>query len=212
MKEPIVSIIVGLNVLASLVAFNRPQFFQRLLLSPIAVLRDKEWGRLIGHAFIHGGFLHLVVNMFVLYMFGRNVEKIFSELFGPIGGGTLFIILYFGGLLVASLPALIKHANDPHYRAVGASGAVAAVLFAHILIMPTETLIIFPIPIPIPSFLFGILYVAYERYMEKRTEDNIAHDAHLWGAIYGFVFTIICKPALLGHFVSSIGDYMSSWG
>ncbi len=174
----------------------------------MAVLQKGEWWRLIGHAFIHGGFLHLAVNMLVLYTFGKNVELFFYAQFGPMSGGFFFLILYFGGLIAASLPAIFKHAKDPNYRAVGASGAIASVLFAFILFKPTATLIVFPIPLPLPSFLVAFLYVLYERYMEKRGGDNVAHDAHLWGAVFGAVFTAIVEPALIPAFFESVRSYV----
>lgn len=176
----------------------------------MAVLQRGEWWRLPGHAFVHGGILHLAVNMLVLYMFGKNVELFFYTQFGRSLGAVLFLLLYFGGLIAASLPALFKHAQDPDYRAVGASGAIASVLFAFILFEPTATLIVFPIPLPLPSFLVAILYVLYERYMEKRGGDNVAHDAHLWGAIFGAVFTAIVEPSLIPAFFESIGGYVQS--
>lgn len=211
MESPVVFIIVALNVLTSLVAFERGEIFNKLFFSPMQVLQG-EWHRLIGHAFIHTSYLHLIVNMFVFYMFGRRVELFFYDEFGRPGGTLLFLLLYFGGLIVASLPSLVKHAKNPAYRAVGASGAVAAVLFAHILVHPANSLIVFPIPFPLPAFLFGILYVVYEHYMSKKEMDHIAHDAHLWGAIYGFAFTALCAPPLLKGFFITVVDYFSSWG
>ncbi|MFB6258235.1 MAG: rhomboid family intramembrane serine protease, partial [Flavobacteriales bacterium] len=127
MNAPIVSILIGANVLLSFIAFEREQLFKKLQFSPMAVLQRKEWERVIGHAFIHGGILHLAVNMLVLYMFGGKgsrefpaVEPFFQQQFDA-GGTPLFLTLYFGGVIVASIPALFKHGNDPHYRAVGAS-------------------------------------------------------------------------------------------
>lgn len=212
MKAPIVILLLASNVLLSYFAFQREQLFRRLRFSPIAVLQHREWERLIGHAFIHGSWLHLAVNMLVLYMFGRNVELFFTELFGTGLGSLLFLLLYFGGLLAASLPSLYKQAGNPHYFSVGASGAIAAVLFAHILFRPTATLIVFPIPFPLPSFLVGILYLLYERYMEKRGGDNVAHDAHLWGALFGLFFTAFVKPSLVPAFFASVTEYFQAFG
>lgn len=212
MKAPIVTLLLASNVLLTYLAFEREKLFRRLRFSPIAVLQDREWGRLIGHAFIHGSWLHLGVNMLVLYMFGRNVELFFSEQFGPVPGSFLFLLLYFGGLIAASLPSLYKQAQNPNYFSVGASGAIAAVLFAHILFRPTATLIVFPIPFPLPSFLVGFLYILYERYMEKRGGDNVAHDAHLWGAIFGVFFTAFSKPSLVPAFFASVRDYFQAFG
>ncbi len=209
MKAPIISIILGINVLISFLAFERQWLFRRLLLSPMKVIRDKEWERLITHGFIHGGFLHLVINMFVLWVFGSQVETIYyqDQVFGKPMGAVLLIALFFGALIAASLPSLKKQAENPHYRAVGASGAVAAVLFTYILFKPTAGLIVFPIPVPLPAFLVAILYLIYERYMEKRGGDNVAHDAHFWGATFGVAFTVVAKPSIVPAFFHSVGEY-----
>ena len=210
MKAPIVAVILGVTVLLSLVAFDRQKLFRRLLFAPMAVLQDKEWDRIIGHGFIHGGILHLVINMLVLWMFGVKVELKFYAAFGKALGSILFIGLYIGGLIAASLPSLFKQATNPHYRAVGASGAIASVLFAFILFEPTATLVIFPIPLPLPSFLVAFLYILYERFMEQRGGDNVAHDAHLWGAAFGAVYTAIALPALVPAFFERVGAYFQS--
>lgn len=212
MKTPIVTILLIANVLMSFLAFQQESIFRKLRFSPMAVLQRREWERVIGHAFIHGSWLHLAVNMLVLYMFGKNVELFFTHQFGMLSGSVLFAVLYFGGLLAASLPSLYKQAENPNYFAVGASGAIAAVLFAHILFRPTATLLVFPIPFPLPSFLVGLLYILYERYMEKRGGDNVAHDAHLWGAVFGVVFTAFAQPSLIPAFFMSVKDYFQAFG
>ena len=108
-----------------------------------------------------------------------------------------YVGLYVGGILFSSLVGYQRHIHDPGYRAVGASGAVAAVLFAHILMLPTQAIYLMFIPIPIPSFVFGILYLAYERYMDRRGGDNVAHDAHFHGAVFGVVYTAVLHPRLV---------------
>jgi membrane associated rhomboid family serine protease len=110
--------------------------------------------------------------------------------------------LYIGGAALSTLPSYGKHKDDYSYTAVGASGAVSAVVFASIIFDPWSKLIIFPIPIGIPAILFGFLYLIYSWYMGKKNIDNVGHDAHFWGAVFGFVFTIILKPALFGHLLS----------
>lgn len=151
--------------------------------------------------------LHLLVNMFVLYMFGRNVEWLYARL---TGGSSLlpYLALYVGGILFSSLPSFKRHVMDPTYRAVGASGAVSAVLFAQILMLPTKSIDFYLIPFSIPAFVFGILYLFYSYYMDKRGGDNVAHDAHFYGAVYGIIFTAVLEPELIldiGGFQRSIG-------
>ena len=106
--------------------------------------------------------------------------------------------------MVSILPTFLKHQRDANYRSLGASGGVAAVLFAAILFDPWTKLIIFPIPLPIPAFLFAILYVGYSVWMDQRGGDNVNHSAHLWGAAYGVLFTVLLQPAILSHFTRSL--------
>jgi membrane associated rhomboid family serine protease len=96
--------------------------------------------------------------------------------------------------MLSVLPSFGKYKNDPGYNAVGASGAVSAVVFASILFVPLGKIYLFFIPIGIPAFIFGGLYLIYSAYMAKRGGDNIGHDAHFWGALFGFVYTIAIKP------------------
>ncbi len=200
-------ILIVITSLVSLSAFNDGRVFQSLLFEPFVIRARGEWYRFITHAFIHANWPHLLVNMFVLYMFGRNVEM----LYGMITGGSPvvpFLILYGGGILFSSLPSFKRYMLDPSYRAVGASGAVSAVLFAQILMLPTTSVYFFLIPFPIPAFVFGILYLFYSWYMDRKGGDNVAHDAHFYGALFGILYTAALDPQLLfdiGGFQRSLG-------
>ncbi|MCB0811459.1 MAG: rhomboid family intramembrane serine protease, partial [Flavobacteriales bacterium] len=155
-------LIILLTALVSVWAWQDGLVFQALLFEPFVIKARGQWYRFLTHAFVHADGYHLFVNMFVLYMFGSNVERLFGVFTG--GSGTMaYVGLYVGGILFSSLVGYQRHIHDPGYRAVGASGAVAAVLFAHILMLPTQAIYLMFIPIPIPSFVFGILYLAYER-------------------------------------------------
>ncbi len=189
-------LIIIVTALVSIGAWQDRRVFLALLFEPFVIRARGEWHRFVTHAFIHADGYHLFVNMFVLYMFGANVERLYQGL--TDGSGALaFSGLYLGGILFSSLVGYRRHIHDPGYRAVGASGAVAAVLLAHILMLPTQSIYLMFIPIPIPSFVFGILYLAYERYMDKRGGDNVAHDAHFHGALFGVVYTAIVEPRLV---------------
>lgn len=188
-------LIIIVTALVSIGAWQDRRVFLALLFEPFVIRARGEWHRFVTHAFIHADGYHLFVNMFVLYMFGANVERLYQGL--TDGSGALaFSGLYLGGILFSSLVGYRRHIHDPGYRAVGASGAVAAVLFAHILMLPTQSIYLMFIPI-VPSFVFGILYLAYERYMDKRGGDNVAHDAHFHGALFGVVYTAIVEPRLV---------------
>jgi membrane associated rhomboid family serine protease len=144
--------------------------------------------------------------MFVLYSFGSNVERWFSQLkySGYISHPVLvYCLLYFGGIVVASLISLIKHRDNYYYNSVGASGAVSAVIFTGIFFAPLERLYFFA-AIPIPGIVFAVLYLAYSSYMSRRSKDNINHDAHFAGAVYGFLFPVLIDFHLISHFISAL--------
>lgn len=208
LHHPITLGIIAFTSLITISAFNDGRIFSSLLFEPFVIKVRNEWYRFFTHAFIHSNWPHLLVNMFVLFMFGRIVEPLLGDLSG--GSGILpFIALYVGGILFSSLPSYRKYMLDPNYRAVGASGAVSAVLFSQILMLPTTSIYFFLIPFPIPAFVFGILYLFYSYYMDKRGDDNVAHDAHFYGAVFGIVFTAALEPRLLldiGGFQRSLGS------
>jgi len=133
------------------------------------------------------------------------VEQYFAAVFGTAIGGFLYVVLYVSAIIVSTIGDLIKYKDDYHYNAVGASGAVSAILFASILFEPKMGIYMYFIPIPIPGYIFAPLYLLYCWYMAKRNMDNIGHSAHFWGAIYGILFPIILHPSLIGHFLSSLG-------
>jgi membrane associated rhomboid family serine protease len=188
-------ILIGITVVISILAFSNGDLFSRLKFNAVDAKEPKNYYRFLTYGLIHADFLHLIVNMLVLYSFGRIVENFFSMYF-PEKGEFYFLLLYVGGLFLSIIPAFGKHKNDVFYNAVGASGAVSAVLFASIILYPTGKIMLLFIPVPIPAPVFGVLYIAYEYYMSKKANDNIGHDAHLWGAIFGVVYTLALKPAL----------------
>ena len=191
-------LIIGATVILSFICFNNRELFVKLAFMPYRVFRDKEWYRLISHGFIHADTLHLFVNMFTFWSFGTYIETGFDQLgFGKLA----YPALYFGGMIVASLYDLIKKRNDPYYISIGASGAVSAVLFSAIFFDPWAKILLFAV-IPIPGILFGVLYLAYCQYMAKQSRDNINHNAHFYGAVYGFIFPLLMRPSLIHAFLS----------
>lgn len=189
-------IIITITVVISLLAFNNNQIFRRLAFNAYDIKHFKNSYRFLSYALIHADWMHLLVNMWVLYSFGQVVEEYYVMYFGT-KGILYYILLYVGGTALSTLPSYGKHKDDYSYTAVGASGAVSAVVFASIIFAPLSKIYLFPIPIGIPAIIFGVLYLFYSAYMGKKKIDNIGHDVHFWGAIFGFVFTIILKPSLL---------------
>ena len=198
-------IIIGVTVLASYLAFQNHDLMEKLQFNAAKVIHQKQYYRLISHAFIHANWTHLFVNMFVLYFFGRGIEQYFGYFFGN-RATAYFLLLYFGGVLASNIWSLIKHQNDYYYNAVGASGAVSALVFAFIFFNPWEKLLLFFIPIP--GILFAIGYLFYSYQMSKKSNDNVAHDAHLLGAIFGFVFPILIKPELFTQFIDQLFSFL----
>jgi membrane associated rhomboid family serine protease len=198
-------IIIGITAVVSFLAFQNVSLMEKLQFNAAQVVHRKQYYRLISHAFVHVSWTHLIVNMLVLYFFGRNVESYFGYFFEN-KADIYFIVLYIGGLLISNVWSLIKHQNDYYYNAVGASGAVSAVLFTFIFLDPWEMLYLFAI-IPIPGIVFGVGYLIYSYQMGKRKSDNVAHDAHFLGAVFGFVFPIILKPDLFSRFIELLPNF-----
>lgn len=191
-------IIIGITVVVSYMCFNNRGMFEKLALIPYLTVRNNQWYRFVTHGFVHADTMHLLVNMFTFWSFGTYIEDAFGHLgFGMWG----FLGLYFGGMIFASLYDIFKQSKNPYYVSIGASGAVAAVLFTSILFNPWGKILFFAV-IPIPGILFGVLYLAYCQYMAKRGGDNINHNAHFYGAVFGFVYPILLEPALLRAFIS----------
>lgn len=197
-------IIVAVTAVVSLAALNNPRLFENLLFQPFVMHDIKDWYRFLSHGFVHGGMMHLLVNMYVLWMFGTAVEKAYGALTGmdPL---FPYLLLYLGGVVLSSLPGYFKHRQDPQYRAVGASGATSAVVFSFILLHPDTKLMLIFLPIPMAAWIFGGLYLAYEWYMSKRGRDGIAHDAHYFGALYGIAFTALLGRDVVPHFFEAVG-------
>jgi len=191
-------IILIITTVVSIVAFSNRELQHRYLFNPYQIHHRKQHYRWFSHALIHANWEHLIFNMITLFFFGRYVEEIYKYYFGN-KGILFFIILYLGGILVSSLPSYFKHKDNHYYNSLGASGAVSAVLFSSILFDPYSMILVFFIPVP--AILFGIVYLVYSAYMSKRNVDNIGHDAHFWGAVFGFVLPIILNPEILLIFI-----------
>ena len=183
--DKILLILIIVNVIASIKGFSDRLFFDKYKFQIGAINRGEKI-RMLTSGFLHVDYLHLILNMYVLYIFA---PIIILKL-----GVVKFLILYFGSLIAGSLLTLSYHKNELYYSAVGASGAVAGIIYGSILLNPTMSLMIFPLPIPIPGYIFGIGYILYSVYGMKKKLGNIGHTAHLGGAIGGFALTLILYP------------------
>jgi membrane associated rhomboid family serine protease len=192
MEFSITLIIVIATALVSIGGFSNAKMVDDLIFYPPSIRRGQVY-RFITHGFIHADAFHLIFNMIALYSFGEAVEKIFALPFVFDEKGKFFyIFLYLSALIIASVPDYIKHKDHFHYRSLGASGGVSAIVFSAILFNPNAGIgfAFFP-GLSIPGYIFGILYLVISTVLAKKAQDNIGHGAHITGAIYGLIFTFI---------------------
>ena len=199
----VTSLIAFPTNVSSVDSIRNPEWFDKFKFNAVAIFKYKEFHRFISYGFIHASWMHLLFNMFTLYFFGGFVERAFADLFGKFGG-LIYLGFYFLALAVSTFSDFIKYRNHSYYNAVGASGAVSAVLFASILFGPNMKISFILIPIPITAWFFGLLFIAYSVFMAKRNKDNIGHSAHLLGALFGFAFPIVFYPQLFSLFLEQI--------
>ena len=185
---PVGIFIIGLNILFSLIGFKNDIFFEKYRFH-IGSIKAGEYYRLLSSGFLHVNTTHILFNMFTLYFFVNIVVGIL--------GTNSFLFLFIGSLLAGNLFGYYFHYKDNYYSAVGASGAVTGVLFSALLLYPEIELMLFLIPIPIPGYLFGIVYLLYTLYGMKTQNDNIGHTAHFGGAVGGIVITIFLMPNVI---------------
>jgi membrane associated rhomboid family serine protease len=198
-------VIVIITSVISIIAFYNETLMSRFMFNPYQVYYRKELWRLITHGFLHADWIHLIINMIVFYSFGRNVEAWMFQLksAGYIRSPYFtYSLLYFGGIIVSTLISLVRHHKNYFYNSVGASGAVSAIIFTSIFFSPLERIYFFA-AIPIPGIVFAVIYLVYSSFMSRRSQDNINHDAHFAGAIFGFIFPALISVKLISHFLQS---------
>lgn len=188
--------------IVSYFSFTNRELFEKLLFNPYVIAREKEFYRFISSAWLHADMMHLFINLYVLYSFGNYLGYITKIWFGNIGS-FYYLFIFMGSVIIGHIPSYIKHKDYYGFSSVGASGGVSGVLFACILIDPLMELRLF-FAIPINSLIFGILYLAYTYYMSKKGQDNINHDAHLWGALGGIGLLIAIKPQVINSFIQQL--------
>ncbi len=180
-------VIIAANIIVSMKGFNDRSFFEKYKFN-IGGIRRGEQIRMFTSAFLHADFSHLLFNMLTLYFFAGVV---ISQV-----GTVYFAIIYVASLLIGNLVSFFFHKDEYHYSAIGASGAVMGILYSAILFFPDMGLYLFFIPIAIPAWVFGMAYLLYSIYGMKKRLGNIGHDAHIGGAIGGYVLTLLFAPVL----------------
>ena len=191
-SAPVTFSLIAVNVIISLIGFSNADFVDKTIMWPYKIKREKQYYRFITSGFIHADFVHLLFNMVSFYFFGRAIEHYFFQ-YG-LGGNVSYLLLYFLGVIIADIPSYLKNQDNYNYKALGASGAVSAVIFACILFNPWDTILIYFIPMPF--IVFAFLYLGYCIYMSKRNIGYVNHDAHLWGSLFGLIFTAILIASL----------------
>lgn len=179
-------IIIIITVIISLLAFQNHEMLNKLLLWPAAMGNPGEYYRFLTAGFVHADTMHLAFNMFSFYFFGEILEQVI--------GSHYFILLYLTGIIISCIPSFMKKRHNPGYRSLGASGGVAAIIFATIYLDPWN-IIYFFFAIPLPSIIFAVIYLAYTAYLAKKDAGIVNHDAHLWGSIFGLLFMVVIDPS-----------------
>jgi membrane associated rhomboid family serine protease len=187
-------VLVIINVIVSYKGFTNQTFFDGYKFEVDAILKRKDYKRLISSGFLHVNWQHLVFNMFSLYVFSDNVELVL--------GSSMLLFIYFISLVGGNLLSLFVHRHHGDYSAVGASGAVSGIIFAAIALQPSIGIGMFFIYIP--GWLYGMAFVAVSIYGIKSQKDNIGHEAHLGGALVGMLAAIACQPEVLRYNYTAI--------
>ncbi len=198
----ITDIIVGITCLVSFLLMEK-QGKALLIFHPVTIREHHQWYRFVTSGFVHADVMHLAVNMFVLWSFGNAIESYYYPAFMGDFAAPKYMVLYFGGIVVSSVPSYFRHNKNPNYAALGASGGVSAVVFAAILFAPWQNLYLYGV-IPIPQILAGAAYLLYSWHKDKKATDNIGHMAHFTGAIWGLLITGLMNPELFTRFVQKV--------
>lgn len=199
-------------VVFSLYCFNDKAAMYKYLFHPYSISHNREHYRFLTHAFIHGDYIHLAFNCIALYSFGLNLEHgIFGDgyFFDPKVGKVLYILLFTGGIYAASFTEYFMHRNNPNYSSLGASGAISAVTFCYIMVSPLSDVYLFSIPMPgwiMGALLLGVSYYLIRRKKTSSYTDNISHESHFWGALFGVAFILAVKPSILKSFIHQVAD------
>ena len=201
---------LALIIIFSIYCFNDRNAMNKYLFHPYSIYHNKEHYRFLTHAFIHGDYIHLAFNCLALYSFGLILEEKYfgnPKFFDPKLGKLYYILLFTGGIYAASITEYFRNKNNPDYSSLGASGAISSIMFCFIMVSPMSQISIFFFPMQ--GWIAGVLLLGISYYLirRKRTSsytDNISHESHFWGAMFGVLFILILKPALLKLFIYQV--------
>ncbi len=205
MAISITFIIIGITVVVSMLAWNKPELMERWIFNPYRIHKHREYHRFLTSGFIHQDYMHLLFNMLTLYFFGTLIEQVYTYIYGE-SGVWIYVALYLTAIVVSSITTFFKHRDNPAYNSLGASGGVSAIVFSSILFNPTNQILLFFV-IPIPGFILGALFLIYSYQQSHQMRGRINHDAHFLGAVFGVIFTIVLQPQVIGSFIDQIAQY-----
>ncbi|MHB1616508.1 MAG: rhomboid family intramembrane serine protease [Metallibacterium sp.] len=191
-------VIILITAGVSIAAFKNGRLLEKLILWPPPIQSKREWWRLLSYGLVHADGQHLLFNMITLFFFGSAIAQLYTARLGLLG----FPLFYASALLVSILPSYLHNRNNPRYRSLGASGAVSAVMFAYILLAPWSMILVFVIPVP--AIIYAIAYTAYAVMAQRQGGGNINHNAHLTGAAYGVLMTMILFPSAFPLFLDQL--------
>ncbi|PRY84578.1 rhomboid family intramembrane serine protease [Mongoliibacter ruber] len=199
-------ILIIITALTSYQAWKKPALMERWMFTPYAIKHRGQWDRFVLSGFIHKDSMHLLFNMFTFYFFGRVIEMYLTYKLGMGLGILTYVAFYIAAIVIADIPTYLKHSDNSYYRALGASGGVAATVFASIILMPLSDICLFGL-LCLPGFALGILFLIYSVVKGKKGDDAINHDAHLYGALFGIIFILILSPQSAMDFVEQIKNF-----
>jgi len=205
MVENITMILIVITVIASIYGWNNQAIQQKWMFNPFIVHNAKQYYRFLSSGFIHSNSVHLLFNMIALFFFGSVIERIYLNTFGTMGI-VFYLVTYLAGIVASNIKTYMKYKNSSYYNSLGASGGVASILFASILYRPTSSICLY-FAICIPAFIMGGLYLIYTYYSGKKNSDNINHDAHLFGSLFGIAFTILLRPSVFLEFIERVKNF-----
>lgn len=206
MELSVTLIIIIFTCLTSYYGWKNPEFINKNLFTPYIIKADGAYGRFLTSGFIHKDGTHLLFNMFTFYFFGNVVESYLNYAFGQELGIVTFVLFYLIAIIIADIPTYLKEQDNPSYHALGASGGTSATVFASIILMPLSDICIFGI-FCLPGFILGILFLAYAFYKGRTGGDNINHDAHFYGAVFGILVIVLISPENALHFWEQVKNF-----
>lgn len=219
---PVASAILAVTLATSLAAFQNQFLKEKFVLRPYAFVHRKQYWTVITSGLIHGDYRHLLFNVIAFYFFAFDLEKWFvlqesfkisagevhyGQTVAEIIGHAKFFFVYFFSMVIADLTTIVKYKDIPSYASLGASGAISGVVMAAVIITPAmgNEIMIWGI---IPGWAFGVIYILGSYFQARYSNDNVGHEAHLWGAIAGIVMMPVFYPKASWQFVQSVADVL----